>query len=125
MTVSFPDIFSECQKSIATHKKCMRSASQLLEKDPKSVEDFLSCVDRIIVVDKKHPSVERCISFIANFVTNHDSEGIADPLWYVHSSSTPYSLFSSTLTPTSKLIIILSSSVLGLHYSNISSPGPT
>eukprot|EP00026_Physarum_polycephalum_P000606 Phypoly_transcript_00607.p1 GENE.Phypoly_transcript_00607~~Phypoly_transcript_00607.p1 ORF type:complete len:1416 (+),score=260.93 Phypoly_transcript_00607:45-4250(+) len=74
MAHSFPSIFTECQRSIATHKKCVAAAIKLLLANHKALDEFLACVDSILVVDKRHPAVERCVSFIGNLVTSYSSD---------------------------------------------------
>jgi hypothetical protein len=83
-THSFPSIFTECQRSIATHKKCIAAATKLLLANPKALDEFLTCVDRVLVVDKRHPTVERCVSFIGNLVTSYSSDTTDNrkSLWY-------------------------------------------
>ncbi len=81
MAGSFASLFGECQRTIATHKKCIAAAVQLLEEEPNSIKEFIACVDKILVVDKRHPSVERCVTFISHFISSYITKD--DSLWYV------------------------------------------
>lgn len=90
---SFAAIFSECQRSIATHKKCIKAATVLVSSNKKAIKEFISCVDRILVVDKRHPAIERCVSFIGNFIGTYSVDAEDKPvLWY---ASNPAKSFDS------------------------------
>ncbi len=70
MVKTIPDILHECQRTFASHKKGLVSMRKIQNKDPeKFMQDFLQYLNRILVVFKREPAVERLIQFVVQFAT--------------------------------------------------------
>lgn len=76
-------IFDDCQRTASAHKKAIKQAKRLFESDPELYQSvFLICVDRVLVIGKKEPSVERLVKFIALFATHLSQEVAYEEFWY-------------------------------------------
>lgn len=67
---SIADVLNECQKTFAVHRKCIRALRKIQTQDPKKfIKDFVPYLNRILVVFKREPAVERVVQFLVNFAT--------------------------------------------------------
>ena len=70
MTKTIVDILEDVQKTFATHRRCVKALRKIQSNDPqKFTKDFIPYLNRILVVFKREPAVERLIQFIVNFST--------------------------------------------------------
>ncbi len=64
------EALEDCQKSFATHKRCMLRMKQAQQSDPtKFKQTLFSCLNRAMLVFRREPAVERMLHFIASFVS--------------------------------------------------------
>ena len=76
---SVVQLFDECQKSFAVHKKCSAVMRQLKNGNEDAFrEAFLVCLDRILLVFKRGATIERLVQFVIKFATNAEEEDGAD-----------------------------------------------
>ncbi len=69
-------IFDECQRTSSAHKKRIKSLNEVRLKHADSFDkEFFLHIDRILLIWKKEPSVERLCNFITSFVTSNE-EGV-------------------------------------------------
>ncbi len=69
-------VFDECQRTSSAHKKRIKSLNEVRLKHADSFDkEFFLHIDRILLVWKKEPSVERLCNFITSFVTSNE-EGV-------------------------------------------------
>jgi condensin complex subunit 3 len=69
--VALPVILDDCQRTTATHKKSCLALLRLYAHDPdKFKEQLLAHIDRLLLVFKREPAVERVCKFIVHFVTS-------------------------------------------------------
>lgn len=63
--------FDECQRSFAVHAHWISSLRALYMKDHLAfIEAFVSAVNRVLLIFKREPSVERLVEFISHFATD-------------------------------------------------------
>jgi condensin complex subunit 3 len=67
-------ILDECQRSFATHRKALHSLTKLHVEHIGFVEEFMAHVNRVLVVFKREPAVERVVQFIVKFVTHTEGK---------------------------------------------------
>jgi condensin complex subunit 3 len=72
---NIPQVLNECQKTFASHKKGVSTLCKLRQKDSKAFDaELLNLINRILVVFKRDPAVERLIQFLIAFcVTSAES----------------------------------------------------
>lgn len=64
------EALEDCQKSFATHKRCMLRMKQAQQSDPKKFKQTLfACLNRAMLIFRREPAVERLLHFIASFVS--------------------------------------------------------
>jgi condensin complex subunit 3 len=79
MNNSVAQLFDECQKSFTVHKKCCAMMRRLKNDNEEEFRKaFLLCFDRILVVFKRGPTIERLVQFVIKFATNAEEEDGAD-----------------------------------------------
>jgi hypothetical protein len=62
-------ILDQCQKSFASHQRCMKALAKLCKQDYTSFKDALvGQLNKVLLVLKREPSIERLIQFIVNGV---------------------------------------------------------
>jgi condensin complex subunit 3 len=67
---TIPDVLNECQKTFAVHRKCLKALRKIQSQDPKKfIKDFVPYLNRVLVVFKREPAVERVVQFVVNFAT--------------------------------------------------------
>jgi condensin complex subunit 3 len=60
----------ECQRSFASHRKCVLRLKKVQSANPKEFKEAVtSAIDRALLVFKREPCVERLFQFITDFVS--------------------------------------------------------
>ena len=76
-------IFSEAQKTAATHRKLVNSLRTLqttcLQTNKEDVfnEEFIRCLNRVLPVKKSEPTADRVIKFIGHFIQHVQDKSIS------------------------------------------------
>jgi condensin complex subunit 3 len=72
-------LLGQCQKTFASHKKCLKAMRKLLAKDPQQfAKEFIPLLNKILLIFKREPAVERLIQFIITFSTIRDDESTSE-----------------------------------------------
>jgi hypothetical protein len=65
-------ILNDVQDTVAAHRKCYTRMRELQEKDPASFfKQLMSCMQRVMLVSKQEPAVDRVIKFFCSYVAEH------------------------------------------------------
>ena len=60
----------ECQRSFASHRKCVVKLKKVQKSEPKEFrEAVLSALDKALLVFKREPCVERLFQFVTDYVS--------------------------------------------------------
>ena len=69
------EVFEACQRSVTAHKRGWQRCLELQEGDREGfAEEFIEHVDRLLIVWKREPAVERLCKFVVHFVTTPDQQ---------------------------------------------------
>lgn len=69
------DVFEACQKSVTAHKRGWQRCLELQDEDREGFRDeFIQHVNRLLIVWKREPAVERLCKFVVHFVTTPDQQ---------------------------------------------------
>src|SRR5690625_5141360 len=81
---SLPDdtlttLLDECQHSFGAHRRALRELTKLHVENNKAFHrEFISQLNRILVIFQREPSVERIIQFLVKFATSTEGKGAND-----------------------------------------------
>ena len=66
-------VLDDAQRSVASHTRCLASMCKLYRQNPKGfLPELTPYLNKILLVFKKEPSIDRLLSFISAFVTQAD-----------------------------------------------------
>jgi condensin complex subunit 3 len=78
-TTSVLQSLDECQRSFASHRKCVVKLKKIQKSDPKEFrEAVLSALDKALLVFKREPCVERLFQFVTDYVSFSNENYPAD-----------------------------------------------
>jgi len=70
-------VFDACQRTVASHKGGWKRCLELQAQDGDQFKkEFVANVNRVLLVWKREPSVERLCTFIVNFVTSQEQKTV-------------------------------------------------
>lgn len=70
-------LFTEAQRSVATHKKCVKALAAVRARADEDAfrAELVKCTNCVLLVYKREPVIERLVQFLVMFVTAEASNG--------------------------------------------------
>lgn len=83
------EVLRDCQKTFASHKRGIKTLKKIQKNEPEAFpKQFIPLINRLLIIFKREPSVERLIQFIITFATTpSNTADHADDVNASHNSS--------------------------------------
>src|SRR5688572_12558179 len=76
---SIGEIFNRAQETVAGHSRCLKDLSAERKKNAEFNRELLAAVNRILLVFKREPAVERLVSFVVSSIVAIGKEDVDFP----------------------------------------------